>query len=279
MPVRELDVGDRVGAYRLMAPIASGGMGKVFRAEHEVLRRPHAVKVLHARVMERDPRAAERLHAEARAASRVRHPSVVEVADAGQLADGRPFVVMELVEGPSLCEHAAGMAMPAQHAVAIARQLAGALTTAHACGVIHADVSPANVIVDLDLRAKLIDFGLARVDGEPCFGHGELVHGTPAYMAPERFRGTAPDQASDQYALGIIIHEMLSGSPPFSGETVRELYFAHLRGTLPELDGVPRGLNEIVSRCLAKLPGDRFPGMAAVADALEALERALEAAP
>jgi len=177
----DLAAGDRVGNYRVVARLGAGGMGSVYRVEHATLGRAHALKVLHGKVLRRDAGSIDRFLREARAASRIQHPHIVDVFDFGYLPDGRPYFVMELLAGDSLGDLIdRGPMQPAQ-AVSIARQLAEALAAAHDHGVIHADVTPSNVLVANGTHVKLVDFGLAelremRVDRDEA---PDYVLGTP----------------------------------------------------------------------------------------------------
>ena len=268
-------IGERIGHYRVLAPIGAGGMGNVYEVVHERLHRRHALKVLQGWVLERDRASVERFLQEAQAAARIRSPHIVEIFDFGHLADGRPYFVMELLEGESLAALIARGPLAPSHAVAIAYQLAQALAAAHARAVIHADVTPSNILVT-NSHVTLIDFGLAHLlhDGRPG-ARSDEVNGTPAYLSPERMQGFAPDEASDQYACGIVLHEMLAGAPPFSG-THLQIGMAHLDVVPPPVTSpygqLPRKLIAIVARCLAKDPRERFCDMQALCDELGSIE-------
>jgi serine/threonine-protein kinase len=264
--------GERIGHYRVIAPIGRGGMGHVFEVVHEKLGRRHALKILQDVVRDRDAEAIDRFLHEAQAAARIRCPHIVEVFDFGYLTDGRPYIVMELLGGSNLAKLIDGGPLPVARAVSLAGQLARALRSAHERDVIHADVTPANVIV-VDGHLKLIDFGLAQLaDRERPDGPSEFVSGTPSYLAPERIRGMPADEASDQYAFGAVLFEMLIGTPPFTGLTVEEICTGHLRAPVPALPAIPARLAAIVTRCLAKRAAERFPSMHGVLDQLLAFD-------
>lgn len=264
--------GERIGHYRVIRPIGRGGMGHVFEVVHEKLGRRHALKILQDVVRDRDAEAIGRFLAEAQAAARIRCSHIVEVFDFGYLADGRPYFVMELLGGSNLGTLLAGRPVPVARAVSLAAQLARALTSAHERDVIHADVTPANVIV-ADNHLTLIDFGLAQLaDHERPDGPSEFVSGTPSYLAPERIQGMPADEASDQYSFGAVLFEMLTGKPPFTGLTLDEICKGHLKAPVPRLPGIPARLAAIVTRCLAKQVADRFPSMHVVLDELLALD-------
>lgn len=278
------DSGDRIGNYQTLEWLGEGGMGTVYRVEHVVLGRQYALKVLRAKVIERDSTAAQRFVREARAAARVRHPHIVDVFDFGYLPDGVPYFVMELCEGESLASwlDRGGHLQPSQ-AVAIARQIAQALAAVHDHGVVHADVTPSNVfVVSKDpLHAKLLDFGLAAIAGEPSENTDtEFVLGTPAYISPEQLSGLPASDRSDQYGLGCVLFEMLAGHPPYVNDNVREVCLAHVNAPVPTVaspDGpLPPQLVDVVTTCLQKSPQQRFPGMRAMLAALEDAERIVE---
>jgi serine/threonine protein kinase len=272
--------GDLVGHYRVHQFLGEGGMGTVFRVEHVALGRMYALKVLRTRVIERDPTAAQRFLREARTAARIRHPNIVDVVDFGYMPDGRPYFVMELLEGESLADRVSRGALPPGDVVAIARQLANALAAAHDRGVIHADVTPSNALVVAgdELHVKLVDFGLAELAGEGLREENpEFVLGTPAYISPEQLRGLAPTDRSDQYGLGAVLFELLAGRPPFHDDDLRTLCMMHIQAPIPPVESphgpLPPKLADLVTTCLQKTPQSRFPGMRALLAALDEIER------
>jgi serine/threonine protein kinase len=273
-------VGDVVGNYRIVEPLGEGGMGTVFRAEHVVLGRPYALKVLRSRVVAQDASAAQRFLREARAASRVRHPNIVDVFDFGYLADGRPYFVMEMLEGESLTDRVARGARDPGEVVRIARQMALALAAVHDHGVIHADVTPGNaLVVSADpIHVKLVDFGLAAIAGETLDEEeSDFVLGTPAYISPEQLRGLPATDRSDQYGLGCVLYELLSGSPPYMHEEIKQLCLMHVQAPIPTVTSphgpLPPKLADVITTCLQKSPQARFPGMRAMLAALDEVER------
>jgi serine/threonine protein kinase len=272
--------GDLVGQYRVHQFLGEGGMGTVFRVEHIALERMYALKVLRSRVVERDPTAAQRFLREARTAARIRHPNIVDVIDFGYMPDGRPYFVMELLEGESLADRVSRGALPPAEVVVIARQLATALAAAHDRGVIHADVTPSNalIVAGSELHVKLVDFGLAELAGEGLRDENpEFVLGTPAYISPEQLRGLAPTDRSDQYGLGAVLFELLTGSPPFHDDDLRTLCMMHIQAPIPAVESphgpLPPRLADLVTTCLQKTPQSRFPGMRALLAALDEIER------
>lgn len=249
------------GRYRLIDVVGRGGMATVWSAEDTVLGRHVAVKVLH-RELRRDPAQVRRFHQEAVSSARVTHPGVIAVYD--QLTDDVDAIVMELVEGRSLRQHLAGQTpMPVEHALDIAIAVADALVEAHQRGVIHRDLTPANILLGTDGSVKLADFGIAKLDGatDDLTATGTLV-GTAAYLAPEQLQGGPIDARTDVYALGGVLYAMLCGRPPFQGGTEAERATARLtRDPTP-----PRRLRpdltpevaDVVMRALSRNPSDRF---------------------
>jgi serine/threonine protein kinase len=273
--------GDVIGQYRVLEFLGEGGMGTVFSVEHIALGRKYALKVLRVRVVERDATAAQRFLREARTAARVHHANIVDVFDFGHLPDGRPYFVMELLEGESLADKLERGALPPSEVVAIARQLGEALAAAHERGVIHADVTPSNVLViggSEELHVKLVDFGLAELAGEGLRDENpEFVLGTPAYISPEQLRGLAPTDRSDQYGLGAVLFELLTGHPPYEHEDLRKLCMMHIQAPIPPVESphgpLPPKLADLVTTCLQKTPHARFPGIRALLAALDEIEK------
>ena len=264
------------GRYELTEKIASGGMASVWRAHDDVLARPVAVKLLHDHLAENEA-FRERFRREAIAAAKLTHPHVVSLYDTG--AEGeRVYLVMEFVDGATLREvmRDLGTLEPGQVA-AIGERIARALDYAHERGLVHRDVKPANILIGDDGCVKVADFGIAKAEDEHS---GDLtktgmVLGTAAYVAPEQITGEAPiDGRADQYALGCMLYEALTGQQPFKGDTAvataakrLESSPASLRSLRPD---IPRGLESIIMRAMARQPEDRFVSSGALADALAA---------
>ncbi len=261
------DSGER---YERGARIATGGMGEVWRARDTVLGREVAVKVLKQEFAD-DPTFRARFEAEARHAAGLHHPGIASVFDYGVLADaGTPYLVMELVEGKPLSELlASGQPFDPEQARAIALQVADALAVAHAAGVVHRDVKPANLLVTPDGQVKITDFGIARaVDSVAYTQTGQIV-GTPHYLSPEQARGESATSASDVYALGVVLFECLAGRRPFVADTPIATALAHIREDVPALpDSVPADLAAVVQRALVKDPAERYADGSALAAAL-----------
>jgi hypothetical protein len=240
--------------YRLIEPLGAGGMSVVWRAYDEVLGRRVAIKLL-APKLATDPRSRERIRDEARAAARLSHPHITAVHDYG-VSDGVPYVVMELVEGHSLADYGA---LPWREAVRITAEVASALAAAHARGLVHRDVKPANVM-RTDDGAKLVDFGISAIAGDRADHSPAGLLGTPAYLAPERLSGAPTAPATDIYALGILLYRMLSGEHPWDADTPAMMLSAHKHKPpkpLPDVQDLPRAVAVLSRRCLAKDPADR----------------------
>jgi serine/threonine-protein kinase len=262
--------GTRFGDYEIVTPLATGGMGGVYLATEVTTGRQVALKVLDPALV-KYPEVVARLVAEADLAHRARHPGVVRIHAARRTKDGLPFLVMEYLEGDSLATVADVDGLDMASIASIGAQIAAALAAVHAAGVIHCDVKPDNVLVLRDAsngpRVKLLDFGVSRLVGEV---RGEVqIAGTPWCMPPEQWRGAAVP-ATDVYALGCLLYNLLTGDMPFSG-SMPELMLAHLeqRPARPSWlrAGVPAELDRIVLHALAKDPALR-PTMAEMAHEL-----------
>ena len=212
----------QVSGYRVEGVLGHGGMGIVYRAWHLRLDRAVALKMLLAGPYAR-PEERERFLREAQAVAALRHPNIVQVHDAGEV-DGRPYFTMELVEGGDLADQIQGVPQPARQAADLVATLADAVHTAHQSGIVHRDLKPNNILLTKDGTPKVTDFGLARrMEGDGGLTFSGAPLGTPSYMAPEQARGDkgAIGPATDVYALGAILYELLTGRPPFRAETPR----------------------------------------------------------
>lgn len=260
-------VGDR---FHLREPIGSGGMAQVFRATDTELDRDVAVKLVDLRTdLEGDVR--RRIQREARRAAQLRHPGVVQVHDVGN-EEGRAYIVMEYVTGPTLAGELDREGRFPEHEVAeIGVQLCDALRAAHEAGVVHRDIKPANVLLD-EGRARITDFGIAHAVGDTLTD--DVVRGTVSYLAPEQLSGGEVDHRADLYALGILLYELATGRRPFAGETATETAFQRLH-TDPqppsEIAPVSPAFDRFVDRALARDPGQRFQTAAEMHAALEPL--------
>ena len=277
-----MNLGQMVGSYRVTAQLGEGGMGAVYTAEHVQLGKRAAIKVLLPEYSARED-LVTRFFNEARAASRVNHPGIVEVYDYGHLDDGSAFILMQLLDGESLAGRLRRGPLAPADAIALMRQIAGALGAAHRAGIVHRDLKPDNVFLcpDPDVargeRAKLLDFGIAKLlDAGGAATRAGSILGTPPYMSPEQCRGLVDvDARADLYALGCILFEMLAGRPPFTDELVGDLLAAHMFRPPPVLrelvPGAPAPLDELVGRLLAKEPDARPASTDALVAALDAI--------
>jgi serine/threonine-protein kinase len=263
----------QVPGYEVEAVLGHGGMGVVYKARHLRLNRPVALKMLLAGPYAR-PDELGRFLREAEAVAGLRHPNIVQVHDSGDL-DGRPYFVMEYLEGGPLSGKLAGTPLPAGDAARLLATLADAVRVAHEGGVIHRDLKPANVLLTADGTPKLSDFGLARrMEGGAGITACGAPLGTPSYMAPEQARGQAGalGPAVDVYALGAVLYELLTGRPPFRAETATETMLQVIQqdpAPPSRLNArVPRELETICLKCLHKEPARRYPSAAALAEDL-----------
>jgi serine/threonine-protein kinase len=269
-----LTTGDVLGGrYRLDEPLASGGMGEVWRATDGVLGREVAVKLLRTAAAG-DPGFATRFHNEARTMAALHHPGVAPVYDFDAGGDGRPaYLVSALVDGEPLDRRiAVAGRLTAAETMSIVSQAAHALHAVHGAGIVHRDVKPGNLIVQADGTVVLIDFGIARSpESAAVTAPGEAV-GTARYMAPEQVSKQPVTPAADIYALGVVAYHCLAGRPPFLGDDPATVAMRHLREEPPPLPpDVPSAAREVVFHALAKGPTDRFPTAAAMAAAAGAL--------
>jgi eukaryotic-like serine/threonine-protein kinase len=262
------------GRYVLEELVGAGGMSSVYRAHDQLLERDVALKILHSSYRE-DEEAVERFRREAQAVARLSHPNVVTVIDRGE-EDGHQFIVFEYVDGATLKDHLAKRGpLPPEEALAIAIEVGEALAYAHGHGIVHRDVKPQNVILNGSGSAKVTDFGIARsVDVEKDLTETGMVIGTGDYIAPEQASGQPVDARSDQYSLGVVLYELLTGEVPYPGDNAMAVAMRHLRDPVPSVrarrPGLSPRVDAIVARALAKKPRDRFPSVEAMAAALEA---------
>jgi serine/threonine-protein kinase len=260
------------GRYELGELLGRGGMAEVYLGTDRVLQRPVAVKVLGAWLAD-DERFVERFRREALAAARLSHPDLVAVYDTGS-DEGLHYIVMEYVPGETLADalHREGR-LPAGRATAIARGVARALAVAHAAGIVHRDVKPANVMLGPDGRARVMDLGIARTLEGESLTRTTSVLGSPNYLSPEQARGDPVDARSDVYSLGCVLYEMLSGRPPFDADSPVAVAYKHVHeDPLPPSalePAVPAPLDAVTLRAMAKDPGDRFQSAEELAAALD----------
>ena len=281
-----ISAGSRLGPYEILGPLGAGGMGEVYRARDERLKRDVAIKVLPASYSQ-DADRLRRFEQEAQAAGALNHPNITAVYDLGA-HDGAPYIVTELLEGETLRARLAGGALAVRKAIEYAVQIAKGLAAAHEKGIIHRDLKPENLFLTKDGRVKILDFGLAKLtqmegpSGQqtnlPTATAGTeagVVMGTLGYMSPEQVKGHPADQRSDLFSFGAILYEMLSGSRAFHRDSAAETISAILREEPPDLSATNRnvqpGLERIVRHCLEKNPEERFYSARDLAFDLEAL--------
>ncbi|MFN2594770.1 MAG: protein kinase [Actinomycetota bacterium] len=261
------------GRYRLHDRIAIGGMGSVYEATDERLDGKVAVKLL-KEDLSADPRFVERFRREARAAAALTHPNIAAVYDYGVDGDHH-FIAMEFVEGRDLARllREEGALEP-ERAAHIGAQIAFALSHAHKAGVVHRDVKPGNVIVSAGDRVKVTDFGIARAVGDSTLTATGTLMGTAQYISPEQAIGQPAGPASDIYAAGIVVCEILTGAPPFSGDSPVAIAMRHASGELPvpssEDPRIPAAFDMVIARATAKDPGQRYADAEEFGNALSA---------
>jgi eukaryotic-like serine/threonine-protein kinase len=270
------------GRYRLLRRIAAGGMGSVWEAEDTLLHRRVAVKIL-SEALSSDQRFVERFRREAQATAGLSHPNIAGVFDYGE-DDERPFIVMELIEGETLAERIARRGrLPWTEAVSITERVAAALETAHNAGIVHRDVKPGNIIITSSGDVKVMDFGIAAATwATPLTATGTAM-GTATYISPEQASGKRATPASDVYSLGVVLYEMLTGAPPFTGDSPVAVAMAHVHDAPPSVvertPDVPRHVAVVCERALAKDPNLRPSSAGALASMLVAPDRATSPLP
>jgi dienelactone hydrolase len=291
-----LTAGTRLGPYEIVAPVAAGGMGEVYRARDPRLGREVALKVL-PEEFARDANRRARFEQEARAASALNHPNIVTVYDIGSV-DSTLYVAMELVEGKTLRDLLAEGPLTSRKLLEVATQMGDGLARAHAAGIVHRDLKPENVIVSQDGHVKILDFGLAKrlTSGAPAASvvsalatterplteHGVML-GTVAYMSPEQAQGKPVDARSDIFSFGIVLYEMSTRRRPFGGDNSVSILSSILRDTpapITELEpSALAALDRVIRRCLEKDPDDRYRDASELRDELRTLRDELASAP
>jgi serine/threonine-protein kinase len=277
-------IGQTVGSYKILEKVGEGGMGVVYKGEHQMIGRMAAIKVLLAEYSQQ-PNIVKRFFNEARAATAIKHPGIVDVFDFGHHTDGSAYIIMEMLEGEPLSQRIQRLGkLPIDHAVGIMSQVASALGAAHAEGIVHRDLKPDNIflvpdpLVSIGDRVKLLDFGIAKLAKEL---RGDLdatragaILGTPQYMAPEQCMGLQDvDHRADMYALGCLLFHLLCGRPPFTSEEIGKISIEHMtqkppnpRDIEPE---IPEALAKTVLRLLEKAPVARFQSCGQLIAALD----------
>jgi len=273
--------GTWVGAYQIVAPLGAGGMSEVWIAEHTLLGRRAAIKVLRAELSRRSEVVTQFFH-EARITTAVANPGIVQVFDFGFHTDGSAYTVMELLEGETLDRRLARSGvLAADEALHIVRQVARTLGIVHARGVVHRDLKPDNIFLVRDLevtggeRAKLLDFGIAKQLGDRQVMHESGIVGTPVFMSPEQCRGSRDvDQRSDIYSLGCLLFTLVTGCPPFEAADNDTVMAMHLNAPRPVpsrfATGISPAIDHLVLGCMAKDPARRLTAYA-LASAIDPL--------
>lgn len=273
-------IGTRLSHYRIVEQLGAGGMGVVYRATDERLRRDVAIKVLPAGTLESEP-ARQRFRREAHALSRLSHPRISTIYEFDSVAD-RDFLVMEFVPGVTLADRLRSGPLPIGETLRIARQIAEALEEAHDQGIVHRDLKPGNVMITEKGWIKVLDFGLAKLvssegdsttSASPSITESQTIVGTLPYMAPEQLLGAPIDPRTDLHALGIVLYEMTTGTRPFNADTAAGVIdqILHRRPAAPRAlrTEIPPDLERLILRCLEKDPERRYPTAADVARDLE----------
>jgi len=281
-------IGHTLSKVEIQKLLGRGGMADVYLGRHTTLNRPVAVKILHSHLSENDSLLA-RFRAEAQAVAAMRHPHIVQVLDF-DIADDRPYIVMELLDGISLRDYLSearklGRKLEPETVAFLISSLASALDYAHARGIVHRDVKPANVMLRRDgpidpavplphdVDVVLTDFGVAHMADASIQTASGVIIGTPSYMSPEQVKGELIDGRSDIYALGIILYEMLSGQLPFDGDTQASILIKHISEPIPPLPGAIPDVQAVINRALAKDPAKRYQKASDLASSLEAALR------
>ncbi len=277
-------IGRNLGKYRIVARLGRGGMAEVYKAFQPSLDRYVAVKVLHP-FMAEDKEFLARFRREAKNVAALRHANIVQVFDF-DVEDGQYYMVMEYLDGPTLKTHLEmlhqrGERLPLADVLRIVRDVGSALAYAHARGIVHRDVKPANVILETSGRVVLTDFGVAKILSGTQFTATGTVLGTPAYMSPEQGLGQPGDGRSDIYSLGVMLYEMATGRLPFDADTPLAVVMKHVHDPLPlprsVLPELPESLERVILRALAKEPAERYDRVEAMVAALDAVGKGLEA--
>jgi eukaryotic-like serine/threonine-protein kinase len=287
-------IGETISHYRILERLGAGGMGVVYKAQDTRLDRPVALKFL-PHDLEQGPQALERFRREAHAASALNHPNICTIHDVGE-RDGQPFIAMEYIDGETLSRHIHGQALPLSEILDLGIQIADALDTAHAQGIVHRDIKPANIFVTKRGQAKVLDFGLAKLVAKPVVDAGHagspggaadepvsivgIITGTPSYMSPEQVRGDELDARTDLFSLGLLLYEMATGKKAFGGNTGGAIIESILMRTpAPVASLNPEAhpqLEAIINKALEKDRDKRYHSAAEIRADLQGLKREVE---
>ncbi len=255
------EVSGNIGPYEVRRLLGQGGMGSVYLAADPALDRMVAVKLLPLQLAD-EPQIVERFQREARALAKLRHPNLMHIYTVGE-HEGRPYFAMEYVKGSTLSSLIAKIGhIPAPQVARVAAEVLSALDKVHQAEIVHRDIKSGNIMIDEDGRAVLMDFGLARQEQESRLTADYTILGTPNYMSPEQASGEPVDARTDIYSLGIVLYEMLTGAPPFTGKTSFEILRQHIESSVPPPSeirpDVPEAFDAVVARAVAKSPEDRY---------------------
>jgi len=265
-------IGRTISHYRILEKLGEGGMGVVYEAEDTALQRTVALKFLPPELT-RDAEAKQRFLHEARAAARLDHPNICTVYEVGE-ADGQLFLAMACYEGMTLREKLQAGPLPWAEAATLAMQAAAGLSEAHAHGIVHRDIKPANLFLTSKGQVKILDFGLAKLTGASVLTKSGSTMGTAAYMSPEQVAGGAAEAQSDVWSLGVVLYEMVSGRTPFAGDYAQAVMYGILNEAPVPLEKLeidaPAALQEILTKCLAKRPEERYASAEELGRALAA---------
>ncbi len=286
-----LAAGENLGRYKIQSAIGAGGMGEVFLAEDTELERPVAIKILPVEVA-KDADRVRRFRQEAKSISALNHPNILVIYEIGEYKNSH-FIVSEFVEGETLREWMRGKVSALSEILDIALQITAALNAAHASGIVHRDIKPENVMLREDGLVKVLDFGLAKLIEKPAANpdleartivqsdtNAGMILGTPTYMSPEQARGKPIDKRTDLWSCGVVLYELLTGKPPFKGETISDIIASILTKEPDSFDDsktyVPAGLEEIIFTLLQKEPDNRYQSAKDLQLDLRKLKRAVE---
>ena len=266
-------INKQIGKYQIAELLGQGAMAEVYKAFHPTLERDVAIKVIHPRLAD-DPCSVDRFRREAKVVAALRHPNIVQVYDF-EVEDDTLYMVMEFVPGKSLQERLAalGERMLLDKALCLFRLIVQAVAYAHDQGVVHRDLKPANVLLTSEDQPVLTDFGLSKIVGAERSVDLRAIIGTPAYMSPEQGEGEAGDERSDVYSLGVMLHELTTGAPPFSAESPISVILKHLDEPLPPprliSADLPVSIERIIQRAMEKEPAVRFQSAQELLEALD----------
>jgi len=286
-PLEQELAGQAIGPYQILSVLGQGGMGEVYLAQDSRLGRKVALKLLPSQFTQ-DRDRLRRFEREARAASALNHPNILTIYEIGE-QEGRTFIAAEYIEGQTLRQSMAGGAFEVWEVLEVAVQVASALGEAHTAGIIHRDIKPENIMLRRDGLVKVLDFGLAKMSERPTPPGGKakewtetetgLLMGTTRYMSPEQARGLRLDGRTDLFSLGVVVYEMITGRPPFEGETATDVMIAIVEKEplpLSQWVQVPAELEWMISKALSKTIETRYPAAGELERDLKRLRRRLE---